>query len=73
MAGSSTFSSGGNIVARSPFTGTYTLNTDCTGTLTIGTSLHFDLYVAPSGDRFTYIQTDPGLVSVATETRVTRP
>jgi hypothetical protein len=70
VAGSSTFSSGGTIFPRSPFTGTYTLNANCTGTLTIGTSLHFDLYAAPSGDRFTYVQTDPGSVSAATETRV---
>ena len=73
VTGSSTFSSGGTIVPRSSFIGTYTLNTDCTGTLTIGTSLHFDLYVAPSGDRFTYVQTDHGSVSAATETRVARP
>lgn len=72
VTGSSTFSSGGTIVPRSPFTGTYTLNADCTGTLTIGTNLHFDLYVAPSGDRFTYVQTDPGSVSAATETRLSR-
>jgi hypothetical protein len=72
VAGSSTFSSGGTIFPRSPFTGTYTLNANCTGTLTIGTSLHFDLYVAPSGERFTYVQTDPGSVSATTETRVSR-
>jgi hypothetical protein len=72
VAGSSTFSSGGAIFPRSPFTGTYTLAANCTGTLTIGTSLHFDLYVAPSGDRFTSVQTDPGSVSAATETRVAR-
>lgn len=72
LAGSSTFSSGGTIFPRSPFTGTYTLTADCTGTLTIGTTLHFDIYVAPSGDRFTYVQTDPGSVSAATETRVAR-
>jgi hypothetical protein len=70
VTGSSTFSSGGTIVPRSTFTGSYTLAPDCTGTLTIGTSLHFDIYVAPSGDKFTYVQTDPSSVSAATETRV---
>jgi hypothetical protein len=72
VTGSSTFSSGGTIFPRSAFTGTYTLTAGCTGTLTIGTTLHFDIYVAPSGDKFTYIQTDPGSVSAATETRVSR-
>jgi hypothetical protein len=72
VTGSSTFSSGGTIFPRSPFTGIYTLNTDCTGTLTIGTTLRFDLYVAPSGDGFTYVQTDLRSVSAATETRVSR-
>ena len=72
VTGSSTFSSGGTIFPRSPFTGTYTLTADCTGTLTIGTTLHFDIYVAPSGEKVTYVQTDPGSVSAATETRVSR-
>jgi hypothetical protein len=70
VTGSSTFSSGGTIIPRSPFTGTYTLTPGCTGTLTIGTTLHFDIYVAPSGNRFTYVQTDPGSISATTETRV---
>ncbi|HEY6423992.1 MAG TPA: hypothetical protein VIY28_12240 [Pseudonocardiaceae bacterium] len=72
VTGSSTFSSGGTIFPRSAFTGTYTLTAGCTGTLTIGTTLHFDIYVASSGDKFTYVQTDPGSVSAATETRVSR-
>ena len=70
VAGSSTFSSGGTIFPRSSFTGTYALSSDCTGTLTIGTTLHFDIYVAPSGNTFRYVQTDHGSVSAATESRV---
>lgn len=72
VTGSSTFSSGGTIFPRSTFTGTYTLTPGCTGTLTIGTTLHFDIYAAPSGNSFTYVQTDPGSVSATTETRVSR-
>jgi len=72
VAGSSTFSSNGTIVPRSTFTGTYTVSAGCTGTLTIGTTLHFDLYLAPSGVMFTYLQTDPGSVSATTENRATR-
>jgi hypothetical protein len=72
VAGSSTFSSDGTIFPRSAFTGTYTVSAGCTGTLTIGTTLHFDLYLARSGAMFTYVQTDPGSVSATTENRATR-
>jgi hypothetical protein len=34
---------------------------NCTGTLTIGSALHFDLFIAPSGNDFTYIHTNPRL------------
>jgi hypothetical protein len=70
VSGSSTNSTGGTIKPRSPYTGTYTLGADCFGTLTIGTSLKFDIYVAPSGNTFTYIETDAGSVSAVTESRV---
>jgi hypothetical protein len=70
VSGSSTDSTGGKIRPRSAYTGTYTLNENCTGTLTVGTTLTFDIYVAPSGDRFTYVQTNAGSVSAVTEARV---
>jgi len=70
VSGSSTNSSGGKITPRSAYTGTYTLGADCFGTLTIGTSLKFDIYVAPSGNTFTYVETDAGSVSAVTESRV---
>jgi hypothetical protein len=70
VSGSSTNSTGGSIKPRSPYTGTYTVATDCLGTLTIGTTLKFDIYVAPSGDSFTYIETNSGSVSAVTEFRV---
>lgn len=72
VAGTNSFSSGGTIARQAPFTGTYTLAADCTGTLTIGTSLHFDVYASPRGDQFVYVQTDPGSVSATTEHRATR-
>lgn len=72
VQGISTSSSGGTITRHTTFTGSYTLAADCTGTLTIGTSLHFGLYASPTGATFTYIQTDPGSVSAATEARATR-
>jgi len=60
------------VITRGAYTGTYKLAPNCSGTFTIGTTLHFDLYAAPDGSSFTYIETDPGSVSAATEQRATR-
>lgn len=43
-----------------PFTGTYTVAANCSGTFAIGDATYNDLYVARSGDEFTYIQTHEG-------------
>lgn len=67
-----TSSNDGTIAQGTTFTGTYTIAADCIGALTVtlgSTSAHYDLYVAPSGDDFTYTQTDPGVVLGATERR----
>ncbi|MGD0607509.1 MAG: hypothetical protein ABSA53_28490 [Streptosporangiaceae bacterium] len=58
---------------NTPDTSTYTLNADCSGTITfdIGGSLaHFNIYVSPSGNSFSVIETDPGTVQSGIETRV---
>jgi hypothetical protein len=40
--------------------GTYTLKKDCTGTLTLGASgVVLDIFVAPNGDAYDYVQTAP--------------
>jgi hypothetical protein len=76
VIGTATNSTNGAISSDSHFTGSYTVASDCTGKLTInvapGTTVHFDLFVAPSGDQFTYAQTDPGSVSATTERRVSQ-
>jgi len=71
IRGNSTASING-VISRSAFTGTYRLARNCTGTFTIGTTLHFDLYPSPGGSAFTYIETDRGSVSAATGQRATR-
>lgn len=43
-----------------PFTGTYTVAADCTGTYAIGDAVYNDLYAASSGNEFTYVQTAEG-------------
>jgi hypothetical protein len=72
VAGTNSFSIGGAITRQATFSGVYAVAADCTGTLTIGNSLHFDIYASSTGDQFHYVQTDPGSVSATTEHRVSR-
>jgi len=52
------------VVARSnPGDGTYVVNPDCTGTLSfLPSGPNFDMFVSPSGNHLTMIQTDQGNV-----------
>ena len=63
----------GTITQNIPYTGTYTVNEDCTGTLTTTEELgtfHYDQFVAPTGDEFSWVATDPGVVAAGFERRV---
>ncbi len=57
----------GKISSHLTFTDTYTLNRNCTGTETVtdatGAVRHYDFYTLPSGSRFTFLRTDPGVVA----------
>jgi hypothetical protein len=58
-----------------PFSGTYTVKADCTGTSTYpenGFEYKYDLFIAPDGSMFTFVQTKPteGVAS-GVERRVT--
>jgi len=63
---------GGNIIANdAPGSGTYTVNSDCTGTLTFnGSGLTFDLFIAPSGRQFHMIETITGQMLAGPAQRV---
>ena len=56
------------------YTGTSTIHPNCTGEQTftddLGVVTHNDVFVAPSGDEFAFVQTDPGFVSAGSERRV---
>jgi hypothetical protein len=70
-----TLSLGGNIIQDDAAPGTYTLNLDCTGTVTVlmtapTPDVHLDIFVAPNGSEFFTVQTDPGNVLYGTEQRV---
>jgi hypothetical protein len=44
---------------------TYTLNPDCTGTLSVKNGPNIDIFVAVDGSALTGINTDPGVASAA--------
>jgi hypothetical protein len=62
----------GEITRNARSSGTYTVNADCTGSTTYpGINQHFDLFIAPDGSKFTFLQTDPGIVASGFELRGT--
>jgi hypothetical protein len=68
---SATVSVNGTILKPPAGTGTYTVNLDCTGSQTVGTS-HYDFVVTPDGSKITYISTDPGTVLTVISERLDR-
>ena len=68
-------STDGKIVRNIAYTGTYTVNPNCSSPLTITETVsrevvHYDQFIGPSGEEFTWVQTDPGSVSAGFERRV---
>jgi hypothetical protein len=67
-----TVSFNGTITRGLSGSGTYTVNSDCTGSQTFGTgpnASHFDFVISPNGREITYIQTDNGAVITAAAVR----
>jgi hypothetical protein len=59
-------------ITKEPFTGTYTVKADCTGTSTYSDGTRYDDYIAPDGSMITYVPTKPSnLVSAGEEQQVT--
>jgi hypothetical protein len=48
-----------NITSKQKFTGTYTVNANCAGTATYPSGEVYDLFIAPDGCRFTFVQIYP--------------
>ena len=48
-----------NITSKATFSGTYTVNADCTGTVTLTDGTQYDLFIDPDGSMFTWVQTYP--------------
>jgi hypothetical protein len=58
---------------RLTYSGTYTLEPDCSGTMTttdnLGVPAHFDIFVTKNGSELSFIQTDAGNVTSGYEVR----
>jgi len=67
-----TLSVNGTILRFADVSGSYTVNEDCTGTITFVTEVHLDIFIAPNGKEFHLIQTDPNTVLAAVARRVSR-
>ena len=48
-----------NITRKAEFAGEYIVNADCTGTVTLTDDTQYDLFIAPDGSMFTWVQTYP--------------
>jgi hypothetical protein len=59
--GVSSFNVNGKITKKEPFSSTYTVGADCTGTqvAVAGITTKYDLFIAPDGSMFTFVRTEP--------------
>ena len=64
ISGPATVNAGGTILQNVRAPGVYTINADCTGTMTNAGTRHYDLFVAADGSQVVGIRTDPGFVEV---------
>ncbi len=71
--GVSSFSVNGKITENEPFSSTYKVKADCTGTQVVEAAIttEYDLFIAPDGSMYTFVQTDPGTVASGFELRAT--
>src|SRR5215217_869810 len=49
----------GDVVRHESLSGTYTVKADCTGTITYGPKEALDVFIAPNGSMFTFVQIKP--------------
>jgi hypothetical protein len=49
----------GNVARHQSIPGTYTVKADCTSTATYADGTRYDLFIAPDGSMFTFVQTKP--------------
>ena len=49
----------GDVVRHESIPGTYTAKANCTGTVTYGPTEALDVFIAPNGSMFTFVQVKP--------------
>jgi hypothetical protein len=49
----------GEVTRKEPDSATYTVKADCTGTVTFRDGSKIDVFIAPDGSKFTFVQTKP--------------
>ena len=76
VKGVATTNENGKVTRKEPFSGTYTVKANCTGTVRYTDGTQFDQFIDPDGSTFTFIQTKPpefvaaGVEQRGTATRV---
>ena len=76
VKGVATTNENGKVTRKEPFSGTYTVKADCTGTVRYTDGTQYDQFIDPDGSTFTFIQTKPpefvtaGVEQRGTATRV---
>ena len=65
--GVSTLNVNGKVTSKEPFSGTYSVKANCTGSSTYSDGTRYDDYIAPDGSKLTYVQTKPSKVVLAGE------
>ncbi len=68
--GVSSYGVNGKITEKEAFYGTYEVNADCTGTVHYTDGSKYDMYIAPDGSMFTFVQTNHRYAVTGTATRV---
>ena len=66
--------SNGEVFRKEPFTGTYTVKANCTGTVTFtggAAASQGDIFIAPDGSKFAFVRTDPEDVGASIDEQVT--
>ena len=53
-----------NITSKAKYEGEYTVNADCTGTVTLTDDTQYDLFIDPDGGMFAWVQTYPPVCGV---------
>ena len=61
----------GETFRNEPGSGTYSVKANCTGTFTFTNGTRYDMFIAPDGSKFTFVRTNPEIVSSGFELRGT--